>query len=1403
MAANQERTLKVSFAGDATNLTDVIQVVRNNFEGVDTVIKSVSTTLDNTGKKMVANVELVAKSLEHLEELKGKAAAGIVSLDEKVYKKRPLVVKSDEDALARREAADRAKAALLAQKEADETAKKAAAARAVLSTALKEQSKENVRTFYEEIKSKEVIAQNGANSIVAIKQREKDALLAAEREYNAKVMAYADRIAEGTRTEKQAQADMRKSEAAFERKVRSIKAEAATEIEIEKKKQDEIARLVKEQKATLAIATARQATDPQRMALIRAEVEEERAIQTRGQNDAYTRQLEYNRKRLQAEQALQQELAGIKTAQAFGKFTPEEAFNKSTAALATYKKTLQDLPSLNKHVQEHQNLIVKVAELIGVYRVLSTVWNTSVSALKAIPKIGIELEATKSILTSTTGSSSGMAAYLAGITKEADRAGISLESARESFRNFHASTSLAGQSAEQTWKMYTSLNSVITSLHLSTDQASGVFTAIAQIFNKSKVQSEELVKQLGNLLPGALAAFQKANADVYKSIPELLGAMKDGTVFAQNTVEKFTSYLETRFAKSFAIAADGVNANTNRMNNSFTLLGEAIYKANADWYNSLLKTITQYTNTLTGAVEGTNKLSTVLDLLGTAFKATFVYIALSSTKTLLDRLVMVAKSTETLTGALSNTKTALLGLAGPAVLTGLSLVSTKLLEIGAKQKEVYEAGIKSREEYERAKVKADISKPISVRAEASEEVVTLQKKLEESKKLLDEWRLKLAKGAHVVHTGEEKSIVGVTPIQEAITKQTANYKFFADAIIEAKTKAREEIFKADKESLQRQIYVGVDISAEMGKIDEAYAKYTGNAVEKADKMFQRLHGQGLEQSAKELEFYKARLKESAEAGTSGLARLSEGEAFWMKNRVKELEDYRTKTETVRKGMLEDEKRKLAESSGVSKATSSQYKINLQELQGAANDTQAALKHIDASYKNFEISISEYMSRKRQALDAGLAAELKEIEQNKQLAISIGDTNKAREYDVRAKELQNKFANERNALLDDENTKTRELTTSLDALNDRVLKLRGAQVTDKATEELQARINRELAAGNTNPALQQGLQNIETEKYLIQLKKDAANAQAATADEYQAKMTRINILRQNGLLGELSATQQLAKLDEEHIALREKAVQVMQKEADEMVAGGDRDAALIKIKRYKEETENLKITAASVGRLFEEKIGASFERTFTGLVQGTIRGKDAFKSFAASVVSDMISIVAQEARSAILQPLLKAGFSALGGIFGGMFGGASISGDPTGAGLGVAQTVAPVSPFQGTYLANGGVMSGPGISAYSSSIVDKPTIFPFAKGTGLMGEAGPEAIMPLQRINGKLGVRAEIAQSQSQTIVHSPVFNISMAKNDDPEGVGMKLAEGYIRGIARQEIVNSARIGGKTGQKLAT
>lgn len=59
-------------------------------------------------------------------------------------------------------------------------------------------------------------------------------------------------------------------------------------------------------------------------------------------------------------------------------------------------------------------------------------------------------------------------------------------------------------------------------------------------------------------------------------------------------------------------------------------------------------------------------------------------------------------------------------------------------------------------------------------------------------------------------------------------------------------------------------------------------------------------------------------------------------------------------------------------------------------------------------------------------------------------------------------------------------------------------------------------------------------------------------------------------------------------------------------------------------------------------------------------------------------------------------------------------------------------------------ANGNVFAANdnGISRYSSQIVDRPTMFAFANGVGLMGEAGAEAIMPLSRgPDGKLGVAA--------------------------------------------------------------
>lgn len=70
--------------------------------------------------------------------------------------------------------------------------------------------------------------------------------------------------------------------------------------------------------------------------------------------------------------------------------------------------------------------------------------------------------------------------------------------------------------------------------------------------------------------------------------------------------------------------------------------------------------------------------------------------------------------------------------------------------------------------------------------------------------------------------------------------------------------------------------------------------------------------------------------------------------------------------------------------------------------------------------------------------------------------------------------------------------------------------------------------------------------------------------------------------------------------------------------------------------------------------------------------------------------------------------------------------------------GLNSVVAGMMPF-----AKGGVLSQGAVTPFAKGgVVSSPTTFPMRGGTGLMGEAGPEAIMPLARgADGRLGVRA--------------------------------------------------------------
>ena len=123
-----------------------------------------------------------------------------------------------------------------------------------------------------------------------------------------------------------------------------------------------------------------------------------------------------------------------------------------------------------------------------------------------------------------------------------------------------------------------------------------------------------------------------------------------------------------------------------------------------------------------------------------------------------------------------------------------------------------------------------------------------------------------------------------------------------------------------------------------------------------------------------------------------------------------------------------------------------------------------------------------------------------------------------------------------------------------------------------------------------------------------------------------------------------------------------------------------------------------------------RLGSRFGRTITSsFARGIVSGKKF-----STILRSLMQTLTSQALSAAIRPLSSMVGNAFGSLFGGLT--ANAKGNVLSAGR--------ITPF-----ANGGIVSS-------------PTMFAMRGGVGLMGEAGPEAIMPLSRgSDGKLGVRS--------------------------------------------------------------
>lgn len=194
-------------------------------------------------------------------------------------------------------------------------------------------------------------------------------------------------------------------------------------------------------------------------------------------------------------------------------------------------------------------------------------------------------------------------------------------------------------------------------------------------------------------------------------------------------------------------------------------------------------------------------------------------------------------------------------------------------------------------------------------------------------------------------------------------------------------------------------------------------------------------------------------------------------------------------------------------------------------------------------------------------------------------------------------------------------------------------------------------------------------------------------------------------------------------------------QIRQNYADVEAAQGDwTKGATSAWANYLDSAQNI---AGQTKSLF----GNAFSSMEDSIVNFAMTGKLSFADFTKSILADMARIATRQAASGLLGSLVGLGVSAAGSYFGG---GAATSAGSTAAGY----RPEVLAGWSGVTQAKGGAWSG-GVQmfadggAFTNSIVSKPTAFGMANGkTGVMGEAGEEAIMPLTRTSsGKLGVMA--------------------------------------------------------------
>lgn len=316
-----------------------------------------------------------------------------------------------------------------------------------------------------------------------------------------------------------------------------------------------------------------------------------------------------------------------------------------------------------------------------------------------------------------------------------------------------------------------------------------------------------------------------------------------------------------------------------------------------------------------------------------------------------------------------------------------------------------------------------------------------------------------------------------------------------------------------------------------------------------------------------------------------------------------------------------------------------------------------------------------------------------------------------------------------------------------------------QLVDLATthEVLTERVKNLAGAGREQERVEKELETLR-KRYL------------SPTEQLVEKETELARLRDTGSIDQLAYERELA-------AARRDAADQTKRLADEELKRR-RDPAAGAQRALAEITE----ATTNQAQLVEDALTGAFRNSEDVLVDSVANMKLSFEDLGEAAEDFTRQIIADLARIAIRTAITGPLFQAIAGGAASFFGGPAISGGTgtdvmTGGGVG------------GDLLANayGNAFDlGRVIPLAKGGVVDRPIVFPMARGMGLMGEAGPEVVAPLRRnAQGRMGVDAVAPVIHFQVVNEVSGVQVEQRQESGPGGEVMLRA--YVRKALAAEI----------------